>query len=184
MTQQQLTKRIDIAVDGMSHSLELVHHLEYTLTESGWALTLLSPQNLSYASTAQTIGLGIGNALAFTVFLAFNSVDFSSVSPFLPFPRFHANCLGQPDVTDPRSNRYFRTEPLPYGLISLGGYIRFWGVVFIIVTLWLAVYKVEDPVSENDPDMDVKKVYKVMWSIIRLKSECIVIVHNPAFFSY
>ena len=44
---------------------------------TGWALTLLSPPNLSYASTAQTIGLGIGNALAFTVFLAFNSVDFS-----------------------------------------------------------------------------------------------------------
>jgi len=43
----------------------------------GWALTLLSPSNLSYASTAQTIGLGIGNALSFTVFLAFNSVDFS-----------------------------------------------------------------------------------------------------------
>lgn len=43
----------------------------------GWALTLLSPPNLSYASTAQTIGLGIGNALAFTVFLAFNSVEFS-----------------------------------------------------------------------------------------------------------
>jgi PAT family acetyl-CoA transporter-like MFS transporter 1 len=46
---------------------------------AGWALTLLSAPNLSYASTAQTIGLGIGNALAFTVFLAFNSVDFSQV---------------------------------------------------------------------------------------------------------
>ncbi|WVQ93622.1 hypothetical protein IAU59_000698 [Kwoniella sp. CBS 9459] len=110
----------------------------------GWALTLLSQPNLSYASTAQTIGIGIGNALSFTVFLAFNSVDFS--------------------------NKYFRSTPLDYGLVSLGGYLRFWAVVFILVTIWLALYKTEDPASEDDPDMDVKKVYKVMWSIVRLKN--------------
>jgi hypothetical protein len=48
--------------------------------------------------------------------------------------------------------------------------LRFWALVFLVVTAWLAFVKKEDAVSENDPDMDVKKVYKVMWSIIRLKS--------------
>jgi hypothetical protein len=67
-------------------------------------------------------------------------------------------------------NKYFRSTPLEYGLISLGGYLRFWALVFLVVTAWLAFVKKEDAVSENDPDMDVKKVYKVMWSIIRLKS--------------
>ncbi|WVQ77305.1 hypothetical protein IAR50_006989 [Cryptococcus sp. DSM 104548] len=111
----------------------------------GWALTLLSQPNLSYASTAQTIGIGIGNALSFTVFLAFNSADFA--------------------------NKYFRGDnKLDYGLISLGGYLRFWAVVFIVVTIGLALFKTEDPVSEDDPDMDVKKVYKVMWSIVQLKN--------------
>ncbi|KIR25773.1 acetyl-CoA transporter [Cryptococcus deuterogattii LA55] len=112
----------------------------------GWALTLLSQPNLSYASTAQTIGIGIGNALSFTVFLAFNSVEFS--------------------------NKYFRSpsQPLDYPLVSLGGYMRFWAVVFVGVTVGLAVLKKEDPPSEDDPDMDVKKVYKVMWSIVRLKN--------------
>jgi PAT family acetyl-CoA transporter-like MFS transporter 1 len=43
----------------------------------GWALTLLSQENLSYASTAQTIGLNTGYFLSFTVFLAFNSADFA-----------------------------------------------------------------------------------------------------------
>lgn len=33
----------------------------------GWALTLLSQENLSYASTAQTIGLNSGYFLSFTV---------------------------------------------------------------------------------------------------------------------
>ncbi|WVW82044.1 hypothetical protein I302_104049 [Kwoniella bestiolae CBS 10118] len=118
----------------------------------GWALTLLSQPNLSYASTAQTIGIGIGNALSFTVFLAFNSVDFS--------------------------NKYFRSAPLDYPLVSLGGYLRFWAVVFVLVTVLLAVYKTEDPPAEDDPDMDVKKVYKVMWSIVRLKNiQSFLLVH-------
>jgi len=42
----------------------------------GWALTLLSPENLSYASTCQTIGLNTGFFASFTVFLAFNSEAF------------------------------------------------------------------------------------------------------------
>lgn len=53
--------------------------------------------------------------------------------------------------------------------------MRFWGVIFFIFTIWLAVGKKEDAVSEDDPDMDVKKVYKVMWSIVRLKSGCLSI---------
>ncbi|KZP32438.1 hypothetical protein FIBSPDRAFT_723039 [Athelia psychrophila] len=42
----------------------------------GWALTLLSHENLSYASTCQTIGLNTGYFASFTVFLAFNSEVF------------------------------------------------------------------------------------------------------------
>ncbi|KAK7029010.1 hypothetical protein VNI00_014720 [Paramarasmius palmivorus] len=42
----------------------------------GWALTLLSHDNLSYASTCQTLGLNTGYFASFTVFLALNSVEF------------------------------------------------------------------------------------------------------------
>ncbi|KIO02317.1 hypothetical protein M404DRAFT_16043 [Pisolithus tinctorius Marx 270] len=44
---------------------------------SGWALTLLSKENLSFASTCQTIGLNTGFFASFTVFLALNSEVFS-----------------------------------------------------------------------------------------------------------
>jgi len=44
-------------------------------------------------------------------------------------------------------------------------------VVFLLVTIALALFKKEDPVGSDDPDMDVRKVYSIMWSIIRLKSE-------------
>jgi len=44
----------------------------------GWALNLLSPESLSYASTCQTIGLNTGFFASFTVFLAFNSEAFAA----------------------------------------------------------------------------------------------------------
>lgn len=43
----------------------------------GWALTLLSQDSLSYASTCQTIGLNTGFFASFTVFLALNSESFA-----------------------------------------------------------------------------------------------------------
>lgn len=70
---------IDIAVDGMLNPNALFP--ETDTFELGWALTLLSQQNISYASTAQTIGLNCGYFLSFTVFLALNSADFAYVAP-------------------------------------------------------------------------------------------------------
>ena len=49
------------------------------LCAAGWALTLLSEENLSYASTCQTIGLNTGYLLSYTVFLALNSEAFACV---------------------------------------------------------------------------------------------------------
>nr|VWO97734.1 N/A [Ganoderma boninense] len=43
----------------------------------GWALTLLSEENLAYASTCQTIGLNTGYLMSYTVFLALNSEEFA-----------------------------------------------------------------------------------------------------------
>ncbi|KAJ9123238.1 hypothetical protein QFC22_001434 [Naganishia vaughanmartiniae] len=118
----------------------------------GWALTLLSPANLSYASTAQTIGLAVGYTMSFTVFLALNSVEFC--------------------------NRWLRAVPMDVPLVSLGGFLKFWAGVFVAFTIWLILGKKEDATSENDPDMDVKKVYKVMWSIVRLKNiQSFIILH-------
>ncbi|KAI9841631.1 MAG: hypothetical protein M1837_000478 [Sclerophora amabilis] len=115
----------------------------------GWALTLLSPQNLAYASTAQTVGLTAGQFLSYTVFLAFNSPDFA--------------------------NRWFRAIPKPDGLMTLGGYLTFWGWAYIIVTIGLAVLKREERTKETDGIIDV---YKVMWGILKLKNiQTFIIIH-------
>ncbi|RIB10760.1 acetyl-coenzyme A transporter 1 [Gigaspora rosea] len=107
----------------------------------GWALTLLSKNSLSYASSAQTIGLNTGYFLSFTVFLAFNSVEFS--------------------------NKYFRSEPHDQSLLTLGSYLSFWSVIYLAVTLWLIFVKKEDS-SYSDDEMDISTVYKTIWDICKM----------------
>ncbi|KAJ6157592.1 Major facilitator superfamily domain general substrate transporter [Penicillium chermesinum] len=115
----------------------------------GWAITLMSPPNISYASTAQTVGLTAGHFLSYTVFLAFNSKDFA--------------------------NRWFRTIPGETGLLSLSTYLTIWGWTYLIVTLGLALLKKEDRTKERDSIMDV---YKSMWNILKLKNiQTIIIIH-------
>ncbi|KAI2637866.1 MFS general substrate transporter [Hypomontagnella submonticulosa] len=115
----------------------------------GWALTLLTPGNVSYASTAQTVGLTAGQFLSYTVFLAFNSSDFA--------------------------NRYFRSTPSEEGLLSLGGYLTFWGWAYIAITIGLALLKKEEKTRNEDGIWDV---YKIMWDVLKLKNiQTIIIVH-------
>lgn len=42
----------------------------------GWALTLLRPEHVEYASTCQTLGMNTGFFTSFTVFLALNNPAF------------------------------------------------------------------------------------------------------------
>lgn len=78
------------------------------------------------------------------------------------------NSYSRPSVNN--RNRWLRAIPQDFPLVSLGGYLKFWAGVFFLFTIWLVLAKTEDPTSDDDPDMDVRKVYKVMWSIVRLKS--------------
>ncbi|KAF9580100.1 hypothetical protein BGW38_003385 [Lunasporangiospora selenospora] len=114
----------------------------------GWALTLLSKESVSYASTAQTIGLNSGYFLSFTVFLAFNSPEFS--------------------------NKYFRSESKDTGLVPLGGYLKFWSMLYFTITLWLVFLKreersfAEESNSSNNSEIDIKAVYRIILRIIKL----------------
>lgn len=118
----------------------------------GWALTLLSQENLSYASTAQTAGLNSGYFLSFTVFLALNSADFA--------------------------NKYFRTVPSEVPFLSLAAYLRFWGLVSFAVSLWLFLFKREDPVKGDEDDLHLGRIYKSMWEVCKLKHvQLLCVVH-------
>ncbi|KAI9226758.1 MAG: acetyl-coenzyme A transporter 1-domain-containing protein [Piptocephalis tieghemiana] len=111
----------------------------------GWALTLLSQENLSYASTAQTIGLNTGYFVSFTIFLALNSAEFC--------------------------NKYLRWDGTEgtEGLFSLGGYMTFWGYVYLVVTGILVFFKSEGKESEDDSDsLNVRESYQTMVDLLKL----------------
>jgi MFS transporter, PAT family, solute carrier family 33 (acetyl-CoA transportor), member 1 len=115
----------------------------------GWALTLISPGNLSYASTAQTVGLTAGQFMSYTVFLAFNSPDFA--------------------------NKWFRKVASTEPVMTLGGYLIFWGWAYLIVTIGLGIFKREEKTKNEDGIYDV---YKVMWGVLKLKNiQTIIIIH-------
>ena len=115
----------------------------------GWALTLLSPANLSYASTAQTVGLTAGHFLSYTVFLALSSPDFA--------------------------NKYFRSNPSSSGLMTLDSYLSFWGWAYLAVTLGLAVLKKEDRSREKD---SIMAVYRTMGGILKLRNiQIFILIH-------
>lgn len=90
----------------------------------GWALTILSKENIGLAATCQNIGLNSGFFSSFTIFLAFNSPEFC--------------------------NKYIRSTPQDYGIFELSGYLRFWAFVYLFFTLFLIVFKKENQSSQSD----------------------------------
>lgn len=130
----------------------------------GWALTILSKNALSYASTAQTIGLNTGYFVSFTIFLAFNSKDFM--------------------------NKYFRSTPLDRGFITLGEYMIFAGLLYLLITAFIAVAIPESPPNirngngeleyavENDEDESIRTVYSKMFQVFKLKNvQTFIVLH-------
>ncbi|KAL6070226.1 Solute carrier family 33 member 1 [Balamuthia mandrillaris] len=91
----------------------------------GWALTMLSRAKRGYASTCQTIGLNCGYFLSFTIFLALNSAEFS--------------------------NAYLRStdHQQPTGVLSVSMYIRFWAIIYLLVTFYLAFFQAEKKVKKR-----------------------------------
>lgn len=110
----------------------------------GWALTMLSRRNVIYASTCNTVGQTAGYFLGNMLFLAFESPDFS--------------------------NKYFRSVPQPYGLVTLPGFIYFWGFVFLISTTLIALFKSDPEHSTADGELDLKGTYQMLYKIFKLKS--------------
>ncbi|CAD7698104.1 unnamed protein product [Ostreobium quekettii] len=115
----------------------------------GWALTLLPKHHAGYAATCQTIGLNLGYFISFTVFLALNDPDFC--------------------------NKHLRVEPSEVGLVTLSSYMKFWGVVYGIVTLCVALLKQEGTISKSqDSDLpngsmgELSRAYKQLWAVVRL----------------
>jgi PAT family acetyl-CoA transporter-like MFS transporter 1 len=112
----------------------------------GWALTMLSRNNVGYASTCNSVGQTAGYFLGNVVFLALESADFC--------------------------NTYLRSEPQTDGLVTLSGFFYFWGIVFLITTTLIMIFKheVTNRLPEDVPEMGVLKTYSMLYRIFHLPS--------------
>ncbi|VDK86351.1 unnamed protein product [Litomosoides sigmodontis] len=119
----------------------------------GWALTMLSRDNVGHASVCNAAGQTVGFVLGNVMFLTLESPDFA--------------------------NRFFRDKPEPFGLVNLSGFIFFWGWVFLITTTLVLIFKKEvdhsivdkDDVDNKNEELElgIIQTYAVLWKILRLK---------------
>ena len=106
----------------------------------GWALTMLSKENVGFASTCNTIGQTAGYFIAFTVFMALESADFC--------------------------NSYLRFTPSDTGIVDLAGFLYFWGILFLVVTTLVGLLKHER--QENLAQNGVIGAYQQLYQIVKL----------------
>ncbi|EKX43642.1 hypothetical protein GUITHDRAFT_110438 [Guillardia theta CCMP2712] len=132
----------------------------------GWALTILSRKNVGWASTCNSTGQTLGYILSFIIFMALNNKEFSNA--------YARRAMGYP--------------PQEAGLITLGGFMAFWGWVFLATTLYVWLFKPEKSSAERIPasddrgdyslqnsgegeqveeEMGVKETYMAMWRVVK-----------------
>ncbi|KAM9801170.1 acetyl-coenzyme A transporter 1 [Neosynchiropus ocellatus] len=112
----------------------------------GWALTMLSRENVGYASTCNSVGQTAGYFLGNVLFLALESPDFC--------------------------NKYIRMVPKETGIVTLPDFLFFWGVVFMVSTTLVAILKRENQPgrgrrSEEDTQ-GVMETYRLLLSITKM----------------
>lgn len=114
----------------------------------GWALTMLKRCNVGHASTCNSVGQTAGYFLGYVAFIALESAEFC--------------------------NSYLRTEPSDDGLVTLPGFLWFWGICFLSTTTLVAIFKKErTEYSEhrhNDhEELNIIDSYKLLARIINMR---------------
>lgn len=109
----------------------------------GWAITMLSRENVGHASTCNSVGQTMGYFMGYTIFLALESKEFC--------------------------NSYIRSEPLDSGMIDLPSFLFFWGIVFITVTSLVMLFKKENREIHEETKQDITSTYMQLLKILKLR---------------
>lgn len=114
----------------------------------GWALTMLKRCNVGHASTCNSVGQTAGYFLGYVVFIALESAEFC--------------------------NSYLRSEPKDDGLVTLPGFLWFWGVCFVVTTTLVALLKKErieysEHRHSDNEELNIVDSYKLLLKIINMR---------------
>jgi PAT family acetyl-CoA transporter-like MFS transporter 1 len=70
-------------------------------------------------------------------------------------------------------NTYLRSVPRDEGLVTLSGFLHFWGIVFLVTTTLVAFFKKESPETENHqvdhPKYNIQESYNLLLKILKMK---------------
>ncbi|XP_015372739.1 PREDICTED: acetyl-coenzyme A transporter 1-like [Diuraphis noxia] len=115
------------------------------ITIDGWSLTLLRRENVGYASTCNTSGQALGIAFGYVMFILFESEEFC--------------------------NKWLRFTAQKGGMISMEGYLYFWGIIFTVASTSIAFF-VKDRYNQADKisQININQIYKLLWKIINLRT--------------
>ncbi|CAF1580397.1 unnamed protein product [Rotaria sp. Silwood1] len=116
----------------------------------GWALSMLSKENVGWASTCNSVGQTAGYFLGNVIFLALESKDFTNLYVRQPL----------------------NLELQSIGLITLSGFLLFCGIIFIISTTLIALFKheIDETYDSNEPHFGLIETYQVLIKVLRLPS--------------
>ena len=123
-----------------------LHFLAATqdIAVDGWALTMLSKENVGYASTCNTVGQTAGFFISYTFFLALQSKEFC--------------------------NSYLRWEPQDTGLVGLPSFMFFFGLLFLVVTTFVWLTKRERREEHAETKKNMLSGYMQLLSVLKLPS--------------
>ncbi|KAH8260647.1 hypothetical protein KR038_011010 [Drosophila bunnanda] len=115
----------------------------------GWALTMLKRCNVGYASTCNSVGQTAGYFLGYVVFIALESKDFC--------------------------NTYLRDVPMDEGFVTLPRFLWFWGIIFVVATTLVAIFKKENDIEDahmdarytEEHELNIHQSYKILWDMVR-----------------
>lgn len=99
-----------------------------------WSIFLISKRNIEWASTSQTIGMGIGNFISFPFLLLLLSPDICR----------KYICLSVPN--NPRE-----------GLVLLSSFLKFWSFIYFLLAIFVAVF-----VSEGGRNARTRKLESII----------------------
>lgn len=108
----------------------------------GWALTMLSKGNVGLASTCNSVGQTAGFFISYTFFMAFHSPDFC--------------------------NKYVRSTPQDVGIADLPTFLFYFGIVFLLVTSGVWLFKRERKEEHNESDRNILSGYMGLMGVLKL----------------
>ena len=130
-----------------------------------WAVEMLHPNNSSYGSSAQSVGMKLGSLISSSFFIAFNSVEFC--------------------------NRWVYSSPQELPVLSIPLFLFIWSISQATITIWIAFFVTEGTQWEKEGDEEDEitvmpsQVFAILKDIILNKNLlyyfAFVLITGPSF---